>query len=105
MVDKKKMQDKRIWERMGRELTALRELISDILADTEYQDVMDNATWLKLLRAQNHVDIIRSKAESRAERLHSRWILDNHVFYPVDRTTIWAAIAAFRDSMRKEAPQ
>lgn len=102
MVDKKKMQDRRIWERMGQELTALRELIGDILADPEYQAVMDNATWFKLLRAQNHVDIVRSKAESRAEQFHSRWVRDNHVFYPVGRSAIWAAIAAFRDSMREE---
>jgi len=65
LTDKEKKQDKRIWERMGRELAALHDLITHICADPEYNAVMACTTWRKLCAAQDRVDAMRSEAENR----------------------------------------
>ena len=102
--DKKKLEDKRIWTRMGRELVALRELLADIATDPDYQDIMDRKTWDKLLRAQGHIDTVRCEAENRMNRVFPDCTMA-HTFYPLDKQEIYAAIEDFRDTVRKEAVQ
>lgn len=97
------MNDKQqIFERMGRELAALRDLIGRIGTDPEYLSVMTCAKWKKLGRAQTHIDELRSEAESRMARVIPGWTTG--VFYPRDRRDLEEAIIEFRDKM-KEAPQ
>ena len=95
-----KKQDKRIWTRMGRELSALRELMIDIETDPDYQAVMNKVTWGKLLRAQGWIDRLRSESESRMARVLPG--CDMHVFYHFDKTAIYTAIDEFRDRVREE---
>lgn len=96
-----KTQDKQIWVRMSLDLVALRELIGDILTDPDYQAVMDKITWGKLMQAQGRVDRLRSEAENRMARFLPGE--EMHVFYPVDKTAIYAAVAEFRDMIKEEA--
>ena len=96
-----KTQDKQIWVRMSLDLVALRELIGDILTDPDYQAVMDKITWGKLMQAQGRVDRIRSEAENRMARFLPGE--EMHVFYPVDKTAIYAAVAEFRAMIKEEA--
>lgn len=98
-----KTQDKQIWVRMGHDLVALRELIGDILTDPDYQAVMDKTTWGKLMQAQGRVDRLRSEAENRMARFLPGE--EKHVFYPVDKTAIYAAVAEFRTMIKEEADQ
>lgn len=100
MTGKKKMQqDKRAWERMGRELAALRDMIGNISTDREYQAIMDRRTLDKLRKAQEWVDKVRSDAESRMALFIPDW--DTQTFYPHDRQDLNAAISEFRDRMKK----
>lgn len=103
MTSKAKMQDRRTWERMGRELTALRDMMGHIITDPEYQAVMDRQTWNKLCIAQSRVDAVRSEAEGRMALYIPDWTTDT--FYPRNREKLEAAIEAFRNSMREEATQ
>lgn len=100
-MDKKKLEDRRIWERMGRELAALDELIVKIRCDPEYLAVMDSKTWDWLDKLCYHLDLIRGYAESRM----ARFIPDRSTttFFPYDREDIESVVQVFRNSM-KEAP-
>ena len=95
-----KTQDKQIWVRMSLDLVALRELIGDILTDPDYQAVMDKITWGKLMQAQGRVDRLRSEAENRMARFLPGE--EMHVFYPVDKTAIYVAVAEFRAMIKEE---
>lgn len=101
MPDKTKMQDKRIWERMGRELAALRDLIGCIITEPEYQAVMDRQTWNKLCIAQERVDTVRGKAEDRMRAAIPGLHLDT--FYPRNRKVLELSIAGFRAEVGGEA--
>ena len=100
MTDKKKKQDKRIWERMGRELAALHDLILAIQCDPEYQAVMDRKTWDRLDKLTYHLDVVRGPAENRMAKYVPDW--STRTFYPVDRDAMNAAIAEFRQKMKAE---
>lgn len=102
MTDKKKMQDIRIWQRMGQELCALDDLLGRILCDPDYQAVMGKKTWNRLYKAIDVVNHIRSDAEERMARNVPNW--STRVFYPVttdERESADAAVAAFRKEIKK----
>lgn len=65
-MDKKKINDPRIWLRMAGELAALRALAGKILCEHDYNEVMDKKTWDRLFRVINEVDAIRSRTDTRA---------------------------------------
>lgn len=98
-MDKKKLEDRRIWERMGRELAALDELIVKIRCDPEYLAVMDSKTWDRLDKLCYHLDLIRGEAENRMARFVPDWATTT--FYPHDRKDIEAAITTFRNSVKE----
>ena len=100
--DMKKMQDKRIWERMGRELVALNNLICHISTDREYAAVMDCQTWDRFDKMLYHLIQIRGKAEDRMARYIPDW--DTQIFYPRDQEDLEAAIMVFRNSMKEGRP-
>lgn len=100
-TDKKKLEDKRIWERMGRELAALDELIVKIRCDPEYLAVMDSKTWDRLDKLCYHLDLIRGGAENRMVRFVPNWTTTTFFLY--DREDIESVVQVFRNSM-KEAP-
>lgn len=97
--DKAKLSDMRIWGRMGKELAALDELIGRIYTDQEYWKVMDCKTWDRLNKIGHHLDVLRAEAEGRMARFVPNWT--TQTFYPHDRGALVAAVAAFRDSMKK----
>lgn len=101
MTDKRKMQDKRIWQRMGLELAALRELIVEIQCDREYNAVMDVVTWDRLDKLTYHLDVVRSRAEDRMARYVPNWT--TRTFYPIDRKDTTAAGDAFRQRIKEAA--
>lgn len=100
MTYKEKKEDKRIWERMGRELAALHDLILYIIVDPDYQGVMDRKTWDRLNKLEYYLNIVRGDAENRMARFIPDWT--TQTFYPVDRTNLNAAIKAFRDKMKED---
>lgn len=104
MIDrKKKQQDKRIWQRMGRELTALHDLILEISSDPEYNAVMTIGRWRKLNYAQARIDELREDAADRMFMLiPDAKLMDT--FYPIDRQNLEIAINEFRDKMKEATP-
>lgn len=93
-------EDKRIWERMGRELAALHDLICHIRTDPEYQAIMDRKTWDRLKKLTYHLCLVREEAENRMARFIPGWSATT--FFPRDRENLEAAITAFRNSMKEE---
>ena len=65
-MDKQKMKDPRIWQRMAGELAALDTLAGKILCDHDYNEIMDKRTWDRLFKVIHEVNEIRSCAEDRA---------------------------------------
>ena len=102
MTSKKKMQDPLIWQRMGRELAALHDLMCDIYCDPDYQAVMDKKTWSGLTAAINRLDAVRSDAEDRMSRYVPEW--SPRIFYPHDREVTDAAGKAFREKITEANP-
>lgn len=96
-----KMQDRQIWERLGRELAALHELIGKVQTDPDYQAVMDCKAWDRLGKMIYYLDNVRSWAENRMARYIPDWT--PQIFYPRDREDLEAAIMAFRNSMKEES--
>lgn len=90
--------EQQIFERMGRELAALRDLIGHIITDPKYQAIMTCRAWGGLCAAQARVDSFRSDAESRMARYTPGW--DSETFYPRDRRNLNTAIEDFRNRMR-----
>ena len=97
MTKKEQARDKRIWNRMGRELAALHDLIVKIQCDREYQSVMDRKTWDKLRKLTWYLDQVRSSAEDRMSRYVPDW--STQTFYPSDRGELHAANNEFRRKM------
>lgn len=90
---------KRVFYRMGRELTALRELLGNILCDTEYQSVMPKVEWCRISQMIDRLSKLRNDAENRMVRTIPD--CDVHAFYPHDRDDLYEAIDKFRSSMRE----
>lgn len=99
MTDKNKTKEQEIFERMGRELAALRDLIGHIITDPEYNAVMTRKTCDKLCAAQSRVDAVRSEAETRMTKYIPGW--HTETFYPTDRRALGAAIEEFRERMKE----
>jgi len=78
-MDRKKMSDKALWKRMGRELRFLEQLTGDILCDPDYNDMVDNRTWNILLNVSQKISTLRSKCEDRMFRVAP--IIDTGIFY------------------------
>lgn len=103
MIDRrKKQQDKRIWERMGREPTALHDLIGWIGTDPEHLSVMACMEWGKRGYAQARIDNLRSIAENRMAKYVPDWTADT--FHPLDRQDLEETVNEFCDRM-KNGPQ
>lgn len=66
MTNQQAMKDRRIWERMGRELAMIQRLVDEVLCDAEYNSVMDKKTWRKWYAVANHIIKIRGESDSRA---------------------------------------
>lgn len=95
------IKEQQVFERMGRELAALRDLMGHIITDPEYQAVIPRKAWSKLCSAQSRVDAFRSEAESRMIKYVPDWTTDT--FYPSDRQDLEEAINEFRDRMKEAA--
>ena len=93
-----KIQDKCIWECMGRELAALRTLIGEIQTDPDYQAAMDCKSWDRLGKMVYYLDNVRSWAENRMARAIPDW--STQTFYPIDRKEINTAVLEFRKKMK-----
>nr|WP_325301981.1 hypothetical protein [uncultured Dysosmobacter sp.] len=99
-MDKQKMKNPRIWQRMAGELAALDTLASKILCDQDYNEVMDKRTWDRLFRVIHEVSEIRSRAEDRAAK-HGQMVF----FYGSTLDKARKIIVDCRESLRVEAEE
>ena len=92
-------EDKRLWERMGRELAALDYLLRELHSDPDYSRVMDTKTWDRLGKMNYHLNIVRGMAENRMSRFVPDW--STRTFYPVEDGDIRAVVEKFRETVQK----
>lgn len=102
MTDKKKIQDKRIWNRLGFELTVLCDLLVEMRVDMDYQGILPQNMFTPLDQAADKLRFMRAKAEDRMWNMTPFHAL--HVFYPyTGEKDVTGTIKAIRQMIKEAA--